>query len=345
MRALQLVEHGRIAVVDTDVPEIGPGEVLIEVAGAGLCHSDIHVRHSPASMMPPPMTLGHETAGRVAALGDGVDAFAVGDAVLVFLVWSCGTCRACVQGRENSCERGTGRQGLPLCPGLAAHGGMAEYMKVDARFVEPLGDLDPVTAGPLADAGLTTYHAIDGARNRLGPGTTAVVLGIGGLGHTAVQILAATTATRIIAVDSAEEKLELATALGADHVFASDASCVGRILELTDGIGVDAVFDCVGVQATVDIATQIIGRDGALRVLGLGGGTFAWTGFALPWGADVRTSYAGTRADQRAVIDLARRGLVTIESETIPLEDAVAAFDALEAGKIKGRAILVPDHS
>ncbi|MDH6280176.1 NAD(P)-dependent alcohol dehydrogenase [Prescottella agglutinans] len=345
MRALRLVDYGRIAVVDTEIPEIGPGEVLIEVAGSGLCHSDIHMRHSPMTMIPPPMTLGHETAGRIAALGDGVESFAVGDAVLVFLVWSCGTCRACVQGRENSCERSMGRQGMPLCPGLAANGGMAEYMKVDARFVEPLGDLDPVTAGPLADAGLTTYHAIEGARDRLGPGTTAVVIGIGGLGHTAVQILAATSSTRIIAVDSAPEKLELATTLGADYAFASDASCVEKILELTDGIGVDAVFDCVGVQGTVDIATQVIGRDGALRVLGLGGGKFDWTGFALPWGATVRTSYAGTRADQRAVIDLARRGLVTIEAETFPLEDAVAAFDALEAGKIKGRAILVPGAS
>ncbi|MGO4202646.1 NAD(P)-dependent alcohol dehydrogenase [Rhodococcus sp. TAF43] len=343
MRALQLVEHGRIAVTDTDVPEIGPGEVLVEVAGAGLCHSDVHVRHSPISMLPPPMTLGHETAGRIAALGEGVESLSVGDAVLVFLVWSCGTCRACVQGRENSCERSPGgRQGVPLCPGLAANGGMAEFMKVDARFVEPLGDLDPVTAGPLADAGLTTYHAIDGARDRLGPGSTAVVLGIGGLGHAAVQILAATTSARIIAVDSAEDKLELATTLGADHAFVSDSSCAAKILELTDGIGVDAVFDCVGVQETVDIAAQVVGRDGAVRVLGLGGGRIEWTGFALPWGATLRTSYAGTRADQRAVIALAQRGLVTIETETFPLEDGVAAFDALEAGKIKGRAILVP---
>ncbi len=270
----------------------------------------------------------------------------MGDAVLVFLVWSCGTCAACVQGRENSCERGTGRRrgcrsarAWPRTAACRVHEGRRPLR------VEPLGDLDPRHGRALDDAGLTTYHAIDGARDRLGPGTTAVVLGIGGLGHTAVQILAPPPPPRIHRGGLGGGEVELATALGADHVFASDASCVGRILELTDGIGVDAVFDCVGVQATVDIATQIIGRDGALRVLGLGGGTFAWTGFALPWGADVRTSYAGTRADQRAVIDLARRGLVTIESETIPLEEPVAAFDALEAGKIKGRAILVPDHS
>src|SRR5207249_3631158 len=145
---------------DVPMPEIGPDEALVQVAGAGLCHSDLHVLHMPVRR-PQPLTLGHETAGRVAQLGANAAGFDVGDPVLVYLVWACGVCRACVQGRDNVCLA-AGRQGLPPCPGLGPDGGMAEYIKVKARYLEPLGDLDPVTAGPLADAGLTPMHAING---------------------------------------------------------------------------------------------------------------------------------------------------------------------------------------
>jgi propanol-preferring alcohol dehydrogenase len=345
MRALQLVAPGEIRVQDVDVPEIGADEVLVKVAGAGLCHSDLHVLHSP-EWPAIPLTLGHETAGHVASVGANVEGFAEGDPVLVYLVWACGHCRPCIEGRDNVCITTGGRLAMPPCPGLGPDGGMAEYIRVAARFLEPLGSLDPVTAGPLADAGLTPYHAIDGARHRLSPGATAVVLGVGGLGHMGVQLLAATTAVRIVAVDTSAEKLEIARRHGADQTVVSDAKAASAILDMTNGYGADAVFDFVGVQPTVDLATQVIAPDGALRFVGLGGGTFTYGADAdtskMPWGVDIRCSYGGTRKDQRAVIELAKAGKISVETQRYPLEDGLQAFGDLEAGTVAGRAVLVP---
>ena len=343
MRALQLVSRGTIEVRDVDEPTIASDEVLVRVAGAGLCHSDLHVLHADLDI--PPMTLGHETAGRVEAIGGEVEGWRNGDPVLVCLVWACGECRPCREGRDNVCER-AGRHAAPPAPGLGPDGGMAELIRVQARYLEPLGGLDPVLAGPLADAALTSYHAIDGARYRLGSGSTAVVIGLGGLGHAGLQILAATTDATLVGVDVSQEKLDFAAAHGATHTFLSDGTTASKILELTNGYGADAVFDFSGVQPTVDLATQVIAPDGALRLVGLGGGTFtygaqAWTD--LPWGVDLRKSYGGTRSDQRAVLELAAAGKLHLETTTYDLEDGIHAFHDLEAGKLLGRAILVPN--
>jgi propanol-preferring alcohol dehydrogenase len=345
MRALQLVSRGVLELRDVPIPEIGPDEVLVKVAGAGLCHSDLHVLHMPEWPVYG-MTLGHESAGHVAALGADVTGFAEGEAVLVYLVWACGVCRPCVEGRDNVCITTGGRDGMPPCPGLGPDGGMAEYIAVKARYLEPLGSLDPVTAGPLADAGLTPMHAINGARHRLTPGSTVAVIGVGGLGHMGLQILAATTGARIVAIDASEQKLDIAREHGADEVLLSDADTAASMLRLTEGYGVDAVFDFVGVQPTVDLATSIIAPDGALRFVGLGGGSFPYTSDTqttpLPWGVDVRRSYGGTRSDQRQVIALAAAGKISVETRRYSLDDGLRAFDDLEAGTVPGRAILVP---
>jgi propanol-preferring alcohol dehydrogenase len=223
---------------------------------------------------------------------------------------------------------------------------MAEYIKVSHRFLEPLGSLDPATAGPLADAGLTPYHAISGARHRLHPGSTAVVIGVGGLGHMGLQILKATTGVRVVAVDTSEDKLAIAREHGADEVIVSDDKAAAAVLEMTGGYGADAVFDFAGVQPTVTLATQVIAPDGALRFVGLGGGSFQYlvdaAATSLPWGVAVRKSYGGTRSDQRAVIELARAGKIELETQRYPLEDGPKAFEDLEEGRVRGRAILVP---
>jgi propanol-preferring alcohol dehydrogenase len=345
MKALQLVSAGKIEIRDVPVPEIDTDEVLVKVAGAGVCHSDLHVLHTPEWPVPN-MTLGHETAGHVARVGATVSGLAEGDPVLVYLVWACGHCRACVEGRDNVCVNQGGRLGLPPCPGLGPDGGMAEYIKSKARYLEPLGSLDPVRAAPLADAALTPLHAINGARHRLTPGSTAVVIGVGGLGHVGLQILAATTGVRIIALDTSEQKLELAREHGADLTLVSDADAAARVLDETGGYGADAVFDFVGVQPTVDLATQVIAPDGALRFVGLGGGGFTYAAdsstIPLPWGVDVRRSYGGTRTDQRQAIALAQLGKIGVEVTTYPLADGPRAFADLEAGKVRGRAVLVP---
>jgi alcohol dehydrogenase, propanol-preferring len=171
MRALKLIGRGQIAIKDVEIPSPGPGEVLVKVAGAGLCHSDLHVVYE-GDFPVKNLTLGHETAGTVAELGNGVAGLETGDPVLVYLVWACGTCRACVQGRDNACMKAVSRMATPPCPGLGPDGGMADFISVPARFLEPLGDLDPRESGPLADAGLTPMHAINGARHRLTPGST-----------------------------------------------------------------------------------------------------------------------------------------------------------------------------
>jgi len=345
MRALQLVSPGTIEIRDVPIPEIAPDEVLVRVAGAGLCHSDIHVLHAPEWPVPN-MTLGHETAGWVESTGADVSGFEQGEAVLVYLVWACGYCRPCIEGRDNVCVNQGGRLGMPPCPGLGPDGGMAEFIKVKARYLEPLGSLDPVAAAPLADAGLTPMHAINGARHRLTPGSTAVVIGVGGLGHMGLQILKATTGVRLIAVDSSDQKLDIAREHGADEVILSDASAAQTILDLTDGYGADAVFDFVGVQPTVDLATRVIAPDGALRFVGLGGGSFPYSADSLPvplpWGVDVRRSYGGTRSDQRQVLDLARLGGISVETKSYALDDAKQAFADLEAGTVPGRAVLIP---
>lgn len=343
MRALKIVSRGQLRIDEVPIPSIAPDEVLVKVAGAGLCHSDLHVLHAP-TLARYGMTLGHETAGHVAEMGSEVSGLSAGDPVLVCLVWACGECRPCREGRDNVCVTNGGRLRPPPAPGLGPDGGMADYIVSKARYLEPLGALDPVTAGPLADAALTPMHAINGARHRLGPDATVVVIAIGGLGHMGLQILKATTDARIIAVDSSPQRLAAATALGADIVIPSGDDAAQAILDLTGGYGADAIFDFVGLQATVDIAGNAIAPDGALRLVGLGGGKLSM-GISmqpLPWGVDVRRSYGGTRADQRQVLELAAAGSINVDTVKYALDDGLQAFADLEAGTVPGRAILVP---
>jgi propanol-preferring alcohol dehydrogenase len=331
---------------DVAVPEVGADDVLVKVAGAGLCHSDLHVLHMGEEWPFFGNTVGHEGAGWVERVGSDVEGLEQGDAVLVSVIWACGHCRACVEGRDNACEVNGSRSMFPTTPGLGPDGAMAEYMVVKARHLDKLGDLDPVAAAPLADAGVTPMHAINSARSRLTPGSTAVVIAVGGLGHMGLQILKATTGARIIAIDNDESKLELARSLGADIVLKSDSEAAQKVLDATNGYGADAVFDFVGVQPTVDLATKIIAPEGALRFVGLGGGSFTYasdSGTAtLPWGVNVQRSYGGTRADQLQVIALAQQGKLEVETVRYPLADFQRAFDDLEAGRVTGRAVLVP---
>lgn len=345
MRALRLTAPSTIEVTDVPVPEIGPDDVLLRVTGAGLCHSDLHVVHMPGYPVMP-LTLGHEIAGVVEAVGDSVPASVVGTPHLVHLCWSCGTCRSCVAGEDNVCES-TGRFAQPPAPGLGPDGGMAEFVRVPARYLVPLGELDPVSSAPLTDAALTPMHAIKSARSRLSPDATAVVIGVGGLGHMAVQILRAVTACRIVAVDVSPDKLEAAAAHGADATITSSDSTVGELLAMTRGRGADAIFDFVGAEATVAVGVNAIAPNGALRLVGLAGGVAPvpaapFLGEGWPWGASVSRAYGGTRQDLADCVALAAAGRISVDVERFPLEDGVRAFERLEAGDIAGRAVLVP---
>jgi propanol-preferring alcohol dehydrogenase len=346
MRALQLVEPGVLALVDVPIPDIGPDEVLLKVRGAGLCHSDIHVRHLPIELFPLPLTLGHEVGGTIETVGEDVAGWAVGEDVLVHLIWACGSCRACARGDDNVCEA-AGRMAQPPTPGLGPAGGMAEYMAVPARYLVTLGGLDPTMAAPLADAAMTPYHAIRNSYRALRPGSTAAVIGVGGLGHVAVQLLRELTATRIIAVDVSAARLETATAHGADIVLTADDATASTILDATAGRGADAIFDFVGAQPTTDLAVATIAPDGIYQLVGISGGqpriaAEPRLGQGWPYGAAVRTSYGGTKTDLIECVALARAGRLTIDVELFPLAAAITAFDRLEAGSINGRAVLVP---
>jgi propanol-preferring alcohol dehydrogenase len=346
MRAVKLVSPGTLRLAEVEVPEPGPGEARVKVAGAGLCHSDLHILEMGDAWPFYGGTVGHEGAGWVDAVGSGVTGLAGGDPVIVNLVWGCGHCRPCVEGRDNACQVNGSRNMFPTTPGIGPDGAMAEYMLAPARQLEHLGELDPVTAGPLADAALTPMHAVNSVRDRLTPGATVVLIGIGGLGHLGLQIVKATTGARVIALDTDAAKLAVARQHGADLVLASDDAAAQRILDETGGYGADVVIDFVGVQPTVELATQVIGPEGLIRLVGLGGGRFPFAADAdsvsLPWGVNAQRSYGGTRADLLEVIALAQRGKLHVETVRYPLADFQRAFDDLAAGKIVGRAILVP---
>ncbi|MFD4829051.1 NAD(P)-dependent alcohol dehydrogenase [Streptomyces uncialis] len=334
---------GAPEVVDVAVPEPGPGQVLLKVTAAGVCHSDIMVMSMPAERLPfpLPLTLGHEGAGIVAALGEGVSSVTVGDSVVVYGPQGCGVCAVCSSGRENYCPHAR-RLGIHP-PGLGSPGAMAEYMIVDdPRHLVPIGDLDPVSAVPLTDAGLTPYHSVRRALPQLVPGSTAVVIGTGGLGHLAIQLLRALTPARVVALDVSAEKLEFARGVGAHEALLSDANAAAAVRELTGGLGADAVFDFVGADVTGRSAVAMAALDADIQLVGIGGGTIP-VGFGrVPYGTTVTTPYWGSRTELAEVIALAQAGALSVHTETYSIDDAPRAYERLHQGKISGRAVILP---
>lgn len=346
MRALKLTGPGTLELVETPVPDISSSEVLIKVAAAGLCHSDLHILHTDETWPFYGTTIGHETAGHIARVGADVTGIHEGDAVLVNLTAFCGHCRNCITGRTNLCLVEGGRTTFVKTPGVVSDGGMADYIKAKAIHVDPIGDLDPITAAPLADAATTPMHAINSARHLLTPDATVVVLAIGGLGHLGLQILKATTGSRLIALDTDDNKLDLARRLGADVVLPSNSTAAAKILDDTHGHGADVVFDFVGLPATIDLGRAVIASGGALRIIGLGGGSFTFTadasGEELPWGVSVQRSNGGSHQDQLETIALAQQHKLTVETTTYPLTHYQQAFHDLQQGTLPGRAVLIP---
>jgi propanol-preferring alcohol dehydrogenase len=326
-------------------PEPGVGQVLVRVGAAGVCHSDLAVINEVddeggfnATL---PFTLGHETAGWVEALGPGATGLEVGDAVAVYGPIGCGTCARCQTGNENICDRkgempGSGR-------GLGIDGGMAPYMVVDSpRQLAPLGDLDPVMAAPLTCAGVTSYRMIRRSLDQLGPGSRAVVIGIGGLGHLAVQILRAITPATVIAVDNKPASLALASSLGAHHTVAAGPDAADAIMELTTGRGVDATFDLVGSEATLRLAFATARAGGRIMLVGYAMGSVSYGMGVTSTEVELSTSMWGSRSDLGDVIALARDGLIEPKVATFKFDQIPQAIRALEDGALEGRAVIVP---
>jgi alcohol dehydrogenase, propanol-preferring len=328
-----------------DEPEPGPGEVIIRIGGAGACHSDLHLLHDfDEGMMPfeMPFTLGHENAGWVDAVGTGVVGLEIGMPVAVYGAWGCGYCPRCRVGMENYCDNAAS---IPyMGGGLGTHGGMAERMLVPSgRLLVPLGDLSPVQAAPLTDAGLTPYHAIARSQHLLTPGSTTVVIGAGGgLGHMAVQILAATTATDIVAVDTSADGLALATNVGASHGVLAGADAAAEISEITRGRGAELVLDFVGVDDTLALSVASSRSLGHVTLVGIGGGSHAFNFFSQPYEVSFATTYWGSISELAQVLALAEAGHIRAHIEQVPLSEATNAYDRLAAGELHGRAVIVP---
>jgi propanol-preferring alcohol dehydrogenase len=268
-----------------------------------------------------------------------VDGVATGDPVALVSPRSCGSCARCRRGQDSACPRGLAGRGY------GRDGGLAPYVTAAApREVVPLGGLDPVTAGPLMDAGATSHHAVRRVLPVLDDGATAVVIGVGGLGGFAVQLLRALSPARVVAVDVDPGRLALAAELGAhDTVVGVDDGTVAALRDLTGGAGADAVLDLVGVDATIAAGLASVRSYGAFGLVGAGGGTFTrpWFG-GLPRDAEVFTFQGSSIADAHEVVRLAEAGLVRGAVDVFAWDELGEAYDRLAQGTLRGRAVVTP---
>jgi NAD+-dependent secondary alcohol dehydrogenase Adh1 len=341
MKAVRLHEYHQQPVVE-EVPDPvvkGPLDVVVRIGGAGVCRTDLHIiegQWAPKVGVTLPYTIGHENAGWVEEVGSAVSNVAVGDTVILHPTPTCGLCRACRAGDDMHCV-------ASRFPGLDSDGGMAEYLLTSARAcvkLEP--DTRPQDVAALADAGITAYHAVRKAVPLLYPGTTCVVIGAGGLGHIGIQCLAALTATRIIVVDRNPDALKLAADLGADSTVVADGNHVDAVLDLTGGEGAEVVLDFVAEQGAEHDGFAMTRRAGSYYVIGYGGTVEIPTLDIISTERNIIGNIVGTYNDLAELMELAQAGKVTLHTKTYPLDAAVDALNDLDAGRVRGRAILVP---
>ncbi len=341
MKAVQLVRwQAEPELREVEAPEAAPGGVVVEVEGAGLCHSDLHLTEWPEGTLPwdLPFTLGHETAGTVAAVGEGVTAVAEGDRVLVYGPWGCGVCWQCAQGAENLCPN----RRMGGC-GLGHDGGLAPYVAVPSpRLLVSIGELDPIQAAPLTDAGLTPYHAIKRELPRLLAGSSVVVIGVGGLGHVAVQLLRELSPARVVAVDPRASARRLAEDAGAAVALDSAGLEPSDLRAETGPAGAALVLDFVGSDETLLLAASVVAAGGHVAMVGLGGGTFPTAGGVLPLEWSLGKPSWGTLPELHEVVELARAGVLEVEVERVRLEETIDAYRRLRSGDVVGRAVVVP---
>jgi NAD+-dependent secondary alcohol dehydrogenase Adh1 len=341
MRAVRLHEFHQYPLID-EVPEPvvkGPLDVVVRIGGAGVCRTDLHIMEGQwdaAMQTPLPYIIGHENAGWVHEVGSAVTNVAVGDTVILHPTPTCGLCRACRAGDDMHCSNSS-------FPGLSTDGGMADYLLTSARACVKLDpSTRPEDVAALADAGITAYHAVRKAIPLLYPGTTCVVIGAGGLGHIGVQCLRALTATNIIVVDRNPDALKLAEQLGADQTVVADGKHVDAVKDLTDGAGAEVVLDFVAEQGAENDGFAMTRPGGSYYVIGYGGTLTIPTLDIISTERNIIGNIVGTYNELAELMALAQSGKVTLHTKTYPLDAAVDALRDLEAGVVRGRAILVP---
>ena len=341
MKAVRLHSYGeRPAVEEAAEPEItDPLDVIVRIGGAGLCRTDLHIiegQWKEKSGVELPYTLGHENAGWVHEVGSAVSNVSPGDAVIVHPLITCGQCRACRAGDDMHCEAN-------LFPGISTNGGFAELLKTNARAVVKLAPgVEPKEVAAHADAGLTAYHAVKKAADLLYPGTTAVVIGAGGLGHIGVQTLKVLTAARVIVVDRSEGSLELARECGADETVIADGKEVEAVRERTDGRGAEAVIDFVGEGGALEDGIAMLRDGGSHYVVGYGGVLSIPAIDIISTEISFIGNLVGSYNDLAELMTLEAEGKVKLHASTYPLDAANDAMDDLDQGRLHGRGILIP---
>ena len=333
MRSAVVRQLGTPAQVEErPVPQPGPGQILIRLEACGLCHTDIHAMRGDWPVKPNlPLVPGHEGVGIVEALGEGVTTRQVGQRVAMpWLGHACGECRYCVDGRENLCESQYNN-------GYAVDGAYAEYMLADARYAVVVPDgVTPLDAAPLTCAGVTTYAAIKNAH--VIPGETVAVFGVGGLGHLAVQY-ARLVGAKVVTVDVTEEKLALATELGADHTV--NARTTDPVEAIRDLGGADVAVVLAVAPAVFRQSFDALNRGGRLVLVSLpADGTITLPIFeTVLKGISVIGSIVGTRQDLTEVFTLHAAGSTRVITETRDLDQVNSAVDEVLEGTVPARLV------
>ncbi|KAA8959859.1 NAD(P)-dependent alcohol dehydrogenase [Mycobacterium sp.] len=341
MKAVQVVGyHTKLVLADVPEPKIeGPLDVIVRIGGAGVCRTDLHIlegQWEAKSGVELPYTIGHENAGWVHRIGEAVTNVKIGDKVILHPLITCGLCRACRFGDDMHCENGR-------FPGIDTDGGYAEYLRTTARSVVRIDDsLEPADVAALADAGLTAYHAAAKVARSTRPGDVCVVIGAGGLGHIGIQVLKAISAVTVIVVDRNPAAVELAGQIGADKAIVADGTHVQQVLDLTGGHGAEAVLDFVGEGGATKEGVAMLRRAGNYFVVGYGENIDVPTIDVISSEINFIGNLVGTYNDLQELMILAAQGKVLLHTSKYPLVDFQRALDDLDAGKVRGRAILVP---
>jgi NAD+-dependent secondary alcohol dehydrogenase Adh1 len=341
MKAVRLqAYHKQPTIEEVAEPRVrGPLDVVVKIGGAGVCRTDLHIideQWAAKSGVILPYTIGHENAGWVHEIGSAVTNVAVGDTVILHPTPTCGLCHACRAGNDMHCTNNA-------FPGIDTDGGMAEYLLTSARACIRLDpETQPEDVAALADAGITAYHAVRKSVPLLFPGTVCVVNGAGGLGHIGIQSLRALTATTIVVVDRNAEALDLAAQLGADHTVLADGKHIDAIMDLTNGDGAEVVLDFVAEQGAQQDAFAMTKRNGSHFVIGYGGNIDIPTIDIISTERNVIGNLVGTYNDLVELMVLAQAGKVTLHTKKYPLDAALDALADLDAGRVRGRAILTP---
>lgn len=338
MRALRY--HGPkkpLRLEEIAAPEPLPGEVLVRVTAAGICHTELHFLSGLLNLGVAPLTLGHEIVGRIERVGAGVPPDRVGERVIVYYYAGCGSCGHCLQGDENLCGR------LRAEYGFVSDGGFAEYVTVPARNAVALpANVSDEEAAPIGCGVTTAVHAVRLAGIRLD--YWVLVYGIGAVGFGLVQV-ARLQGARVIAVGRAEAKLRKALELGAEFaVDARDGTVADRVREITGGRGADVVFELVATRETMEQSARALAKRGRLVFVGYSEDAFTIHPIQLVVGEQVVTGSVGNTLEElRAAVDLVASGRVrTVVDRTLPLEKFQEGLDALAAGQLVGRCVLKP---